>query len=153
MKKITLLTVLLILCCTACAAQPSLTPNPAAVASTRQVVQEFITAMEARNADRYLAAFAPGAHIYDMTFMNPDLGPIQNLESFVRVDFSPKSSIGFKYDDYFISPDGRFATLRGHYTNLGKDAQPVTVHMITLLEVKDGKVLSESDYYDSSSFP
>ena len=153
MKKITLLTVLLVICCTACASQPSVTPNPAAVVSTRQVVQEFIAAGEARDADRYLATFAPGAHIYDMTFMNPDLGSIQKLESFVRVDFAPKSNFAVKFDDYFISPDGRFATLRGHYTNLGKDAQPVTVHLVTLLEVKDGKVLSESDYYDSSAYP
>jgi hypothetical protein len=153
MKKITLLTILLVICCTACASQPTVTPNPAAVSSTRQVVQEFIAAEEARDADRYLATFAPTGKVYDMTFMNPDLGPIKNLESYVRVDFAPKSSINIKFDDYFISPDGHFATLRGHYTNLGKDAQPVTVHMATLLEVKDGKVLSESDYYDSSSFP
>lgn len=86
----------------------------------------------------------PDARVYDLTFSNPDLGLIKNLVSFVRVDFDPKSSIHFKFDDHFISPDSRFADLRGHYTNLGQDAQPVTLQMVTLLEVKEGKVIKES---------
>jgi ketosteroid isomerase-like protein len=153
MKKTILWIGLLVIACRACAAQPTVSPNPAAVASTRQLVQAYIAAQEAKDTDRYLATFAPEAHIYDMTLTNPDVGLVKNLESFVRVDFDPKSSFAVKYDDYFISPDGHFAALRGKYTNLGKDGQPVSVHLVVLLEMKDGKVLKETEYYDGSSFP
>lgn len=135
------------------ATMPAVTPtSPAADAEI--LAQAFITAIESKQAGNYLDLFSEDA-IY-MDNGNPfsrKLGGeyMRNSRSFV-IDFFKHEDYSEKFDSHFISADGRFIALSGNYTNTGKDGNPATVPIVIILEVKDGMVIREDVYYDSSPF-
>jgi hypothetical protein len=51
-----------------------------------------------------------------------------------------------------VSDDGRFAAIDGTYTNVGKDGKVASVPTVILLELRDGKIIHETDYYEGSPF-
>jgi ketosteroid isomerase-like protein len=58
----------------------------------------------------------------------------------------------FKANSSFVSDDGRSAIIVGTYADVGKDGKVASVPMVILLELRDGKIIHETDYYDGSPF-
>jgi ketosteroid isomerase-like protein len=118
------------------------------------LAQVFISAEEAKQAGDYLGLFS-----YEAVFMdNGDpfyrkrgVEYIRNSQQYVIQLFQQKN-YGVKFSSHFVSEDGRFIALTGIYTNTGKDGNPASVPLEIILEVKDGKIIRQDDYYDSSPF-
>ncbi len=135
----------------------SLSPSPTHTSPTtvaESIAQAFISAEEAKQAADYLGLFA-----YEAVFMDNSNATLRKLGGlYVRnsqqhvIDIFKQKNYGVKFSSHFVSEDGRFIALTGIYTNTGKDGNPASVPLEIILEVKDGKIIRQDDYYDSSPF-
>ena len=57
-----------------------------------------------------------------------------------------------KLNSHFVLRDGRFVAVTGTYTTTGKDGNLTSVPIVIILEVIDGKIIREDQYYDNSPF-
>jgi ketosteroid isomerase-like protein len=57
-----------------------------------------------------------------------------------------------KFTSQFVSRDGRFVALNGTYANAGKDGNLASVPIVIILEVRDGRIVREDQYYDNGAF-
>jgi ketosteroid isomerase-like protein len=143
---------LVLLVSTACgAAQPAGGGSPA---QAKASVKAFIAAYEAKSAKDYLATFDKDAVYTDLgraSIRNSGSMYVRDLSSAVAQAFQ-EPDFQFKVNSSFVSDDGRFAAIDGVYTDVGKDKKPASVPMVILLELRDGKIVHETDYYDGSPF-
>jgi len=126
--------------------------SPAAVADSLALA--FITAEEAKQAVDYLDLFSDDAIYMDNgNATSRKLGGeyMRNSRLLVMEIFKHEN-YAMKFNSYFVSTDGRFIALWGTYRNTGKDGNPASVPVAIILEVKDGKLIREDVYYDSSPF-
>jgi ketosteroid isomerase-like protein len=147
MKRILFLISLTVVILAAC--QPK-----SGAALTRSLVKDWIAAYEALNADKYMAFYADEAKYMDNGLENfRSVGAFsrKELNTDVHYIFEHKE-ISFKSKSFYVSQDGRFATIEGDYTNQDKTGTPVTVPMVAILEFSQGKIIQETDYYDGSPF-
>jgi len=144
MKKLVLLLILAALILAACAQDQS----PVGMATS--LAQKLAAAYNAKSAERYLALFSDDAMYVDYGM---HIGPMKMsvLKSEVGSAFADQN-FSFKISSYFVSDDGRFATLQGDFTNLGIHGKPETVPALVFLEIRDGKIISEADYYDGKNY-
>ena len=130
-------------------------PTPTSpVLAAESVAQAFITAYEAKQAENWLALFSNDALFMDNgndEFRKEGAHYVRNEQTFVKHLFSLKN-FSMKFNSYFVSDDGRFIALNGTYTSTGKDGNPASVPIMIILEVVDGKIIREDDYYDGSPF-
>jgi hypothetical protein len=137
----------------------SLSPSPipthtSPITVAESLAQAFISAEEAKQAGDYLGLFAYEAVFMDNGdpfFRKRGVDYIRNSQQYVIQLFQQKN-YGVKFSSHFVSEDGRFIALTGIYTNTGKDGNPASVPMEIILEAKDGKIIRQDDYYDSSPF-
>ena len=143
---------LILLVSAACgAAQPARGDSPA---EAKAVVKAFVSAYEAKSAKNYLAVFDADAIYSDVgrsSIRNAGSMYVRDLQSAIAQTFQ-EPDFQFKVNSSFVSDDGRFAAIDGVYTDVGKDKKVVSVPMVILLELKGGKVIHETDYYDGSPF-
>jgi ketosteroid isomerase-like protein len=128
--------------------------SPSATATAEKVAQAFISAFEAEQVGDYMALFQQDAIYMDnsnATMRKEGADYIRNYFTYVNYLFQ-HTNFAYKFSSYFVSPDGRFIALSGTYTNTGKDGKIASVPLQVILEVKDGKIIREDDYYDSSPF-
>jgi hypothetical protein len=133
------------------AAQPAGGGSPA---QTKAVVKAFISAYEAKSAKDYLAAFDKDAIYTDLgraSIRNSGSMYVRDLNTAILQTFK-EPVFQYKVNSSFVSDDGRFAAIDGIYTDVGKDKKPASVPMVILLELRDGKIIHETDYYDGSPF-
>ncbi len=136
---------------------PPTAPIPTATAPVpvaESLAQAYITANAAKDAVAYLDLFADDAVYMDngnATAREEGVVYIRNSRTYVTYLFSLKN-YAMKMSSHFVSADGRFIALSGTYTNTGKDGNPASVPIAVLLEVKDGKLIREDVFYDSSPF-
>jgi hypothetical protein len=126
-------------------AAPTPTQNP--VAGTQALAQRWVDAYHALDADMYMSLFAPTAVYYDMSLKDFGAYTRDALDRAVHGTFNQP---GFKVtiDSFFVSPDGKRAALEGTYYDLNKAGIQVGMPMVTLLEIQDGMIMKETDYYD-----
>jgi hypothetical protein len=144
MKRLVILFIMAALILAACTQDKS----PVGVATT--LAQKLAAAYDARSAKAYLALFSDDAMYVDYGM---HVGPMKMkvLESEIDSAFADKN-FAFKLKPSFVSDDGRFATLRGDFSNLGHDGAIQTVPALVVLEIKNGKIISEADYYDGEPY-
>jgi hypothetical protein len=130
-------------------------PTPTApIPAAENLAEDFVSTYEAKQASEWLALFSQDAFFLDNG--NPharEEGPmyIRDNKTYVKYLFSlPHFSM--KFSSYFISNDGRFIALSGIYTFTGKDGKLASVPIMIILEVQDGVIIREVDYYDGSPF-
>jgi ketosteroid isomerase-like protein len=68
------------------------------------------------------------------------------------IEIFKHENYAMKVNSHLVSADGRFIALSGTYTETGKDGNPASVPIAVILEVKDGKLIREDVYYDSSPY-
>jgi ketosteroid isomerase-like protein len=118
------------------------------------LAQAFISSYEAKQAADWLNLFSYEAVFMDNgnpTYRKLGVVYIRNDQIAINHLFSLQN-FSMKFSSHFVSEDGRFIALTGTYTYTGKDGNPASVPMEIILEVKDGKIIREDDYYDSSPF-
>jgi len=144
MKKLVILVIMAALILAACSQDKS----PVGVATS--VAQKLAAACNAKSAKSYLALFSDDAMYVDYGM---HVGPVKMkiLASEVDSAFADKN-FAFKIKPSFVSDDGRFATLQGEFSNMGHDGTVQTVPALVVLEIKDGKIISEADYYDGEPY-
>jgi len=126
----------------------------AEISVVEEFAQAFIAAYESEQATDYLALFSYEAIFMDnstpfRSYVVADL--IRNSGSYVNNLFK-NTNFGMKLNYHFVSRDGRFVALTGTYTNTGKDGNLASVPIVIILEVIDGKIIREDQYYDNSPF-
>ena len=133
---------------------PSTTSSSSSIQSAENLAQAFISAYEARHAADWLSLFSSEAIFMDNG--NPTSRKfggvyVRNSQTYVNYLFQ-KENFAMKFSSHFVSADGHFIALTSIYTDTGKDGNPASVPMVIILEVKDGKIIREDDYYDSSPY-
>ena len=135
---------------------PSTTSSSSSIQSAENLTQAFISAYEARHAADWLSLFSNEAIFMDNG--NPSFRKeggegeyVRNSQTYVNYLFQ-KENFAMKFSSHFVSADGHFIALTSIFTDTGKDGNPASVPMVIILEVKDGKIIREDDYYDSSPY-
>lgn len=125
------------------------TPAPDPAAETHALVQAWVDAYHSLDADAYMSYFAEDAVYLDMAIK--DFGTY-NRDMLDRAVHSTFQEEGFKIEitSFFVSPDGKFAAAEGTYYDLNKAGRQVPMPMAIILEIRDGKIVKETDYYDRS---
>lgn len=116
---------------------------------TLKLVQGYVDAYHALDADKYMSYFAEDAKYYDMGLRDFGAWDRDALDKAVHSTFITE---GFKVgiDSFFVSTDGKFAALEGTYYDLNKAGRQVGMPMVIILDIQDGKIIKEVDYYDRS---
>ena len=131
-----------------------LPPTPSPVAVAESLAQAYMAADDTKDALAYLDLFSDDAVYMDFgnaTAREEGVVYVRNSRTYVIYLFGLKN-YAMKMNSHFVSADGRFIALAGVYTNTGKDGNPASVPVAIILEVKDGKLIREDVYYDSSPF-
>lgn len=137
---------LLVSCGTSQSTQaPTPTPNP--VNRTTLLVQGWVDAYHALDADKFMSYFAEDALYYDMAMKDFGAFTRDALDRAVHSSFKQE---GFKVEisSFFVSTDGRFAALECTYFDLNKFGRQVGMPAVIILEIANGMIIRETDYYD-----
>ena len=154
MKRILLPLFLVLLVLAAC----SQTKNTASVADNpasrvaEEIASQFIQAYETYDAEGLISTFHD-----EYVFMDygMDDGPYTkgNISYFIKESMAEPDTWKAQFDEYTITPDGRFAVLAGTFSMVDKrDGEMVTVPAYVVLEVKDGLIIAETWYYNGEVF-
>lgn len=143
----------LILWLAACSGSPATPAAPTAspTSAAESIAQQYTAASNAKNVDQYLSLFAPDAISMDY---GSNFGPfyLRDITDDLRIAYSSKY-FQYQVNSSFVSSDGRFAALEGIYTDwIHGGNQTASVPCLVILELKDGKIIKESIYYNSSPF-
>ncbi len=128
---------------------PTSTPSPASAAEI--IAQQYATASDTKNADLYLSLFSADAVTMDY---GVNYGPfrITDIRDDVYAFFADKYS-QFTVKSFFVSADGRFAAVEGIYTDWIRGGNnTISAPCLAILEIKDGKIVKESLYYNGAPF-
>lgn len=132
----------------ACGASPA-GGSAGSVKKTFALVEGYVDAYHALDADKFMSYFAEDAVYLDMALKDFGAYSRDALDRSVHSTFKGE---GFKVEvvSFFISPDGKFAALEGTYYDLNKSGQQVGMPMVIILEIQESKIIKETDYYDRS---
>ena len=150
MKKIYSLALIILLLLPACS-QANGAQNPA---QTEAIVKAYIAAYENKDPAAYQVVFDKDAIYLDVgspSSRSTGAMYVRNLSTIIATEFKT-GVFDVKLTSYFVSDDGRYATLLGAYTNKGFDENVHTVPIAILLEFQNGKIIKEIDYYDGTRF-
>ncbi len=131
---------------TGCTSGPS-----QAVTSADNLVKAFITASEAKDINQYVSLFSEDARYMDYT--GPTTSPmyLRDVRPILAQRFNdPAFSI--KVESYFISSDGASAAVRSKLTYKNSQGDPASAPVVVILQIKDGKVVRQDNFYDSRPF-
>ena len=109
----------------------------------------YASAYEAKDADAYLSLFSRDADYVD--FAVQVYAKIRSLKEELRRSFQ-RHDFQMSVHSIFVSSDGGFAALRGTYTDTTRSQHQVSVPIVSILEMRSGKIQKESLYYDGSLF-
>lgn len=136
---------------------PAQTPSPTATADipiVQNLAQAFMAAYRSENVGNYFSLFSDDAVFLDnstpfRSFVTYEL--VRNSQNYVSNLFKSTNFV-MELNTYVVSRDGRFIFLTGTYTNTGKDGKLASVPIVIILEVENGKIVREDQYYDNSRF-
>ena len=156
MKKVQILTIVLVLFLVACgyignrSASASVPNNPEAKA-IQTIVDKYIAAIQAYDADALAPLYADNSVWED--FGN-SFGPLNkaDLSYFYHQDWkSADNKLEFK--SYFVTVNGRFAIAQAIFSRVAPSTNTwASTPAVIVLEFKDNKIVNESWYYNESLF-
>lgn len=119
-----------------------------------ELVKAYIAAYEAKDTSKILALYDKDAIYMDQgSPANRSMGEmyVRNITTAWAETFNDPI-FEVKFLSYFISHDGTHAALTTTYTNKNRQGNPVSVPMMIILEIREGKIVREDDYYDFTPF-
>lgn len=149
MQKIGLVMLIVLLLCSCAPVKPNVPDTPEGKAA-QVLVEKFITANKAYDAEAILSLYAD-----DMVSMDygMDDGPFDkaSLDVIVKMYTNPENYKN-KYGPYIITPDGRFVVIQVEYSKKGATGKWVSTPTYGVLELKNGKIFRETWYYNGEVF-
>ena len=144
MKKILILNFALAFVLSACGDIKATVPDNSYAKASQAIVEKWIAAQNNRDAKALLSLYSD-----DMTlrFCNKPTCDQYSLSDLRSMVLSDMATPGFKEEvqSYFLTKFGEWAVVQGLYSDPNI---PVTnVPAISILEIKDGKIVSETDYW------
>jgi len=109
----------------------------------------YAAAYEAKDAAAYLSLFSNDADYFD--FAVQIHARIKQLREELRRSFQ-REEFDLAFHSSFVSSNGRFAALKGTYSDLARSGDRSSVPLAAILEFQDGKIIKEILYYDGSLF-
>jgi len=153
MKKLRFATIFVTLLLTACAkggVKMDVPENPEGKA-TQAIVEQYITAYKNNDADLLTSLYSDKLVWMDYGFNDGPYGK-SGISTDIRQGMSTKYYT-VNIDSYIVTIDGRFAVLQGEYEQPNKStAKWTSVPGYAVLEFRDGKIISETWYYNVSAF-
>ncbi len=144
--------------CSGVSPEPPVTTVPTTatvtISAVEDVTRAFISAYEAKEPADYLALFSDDAIFLDnsVPYRSEVVVDLVRISGpYVRNLFT-RTNFGIKFQSRTISRDGRRVALTGSYSNTGKDGNLASVPIIVMIEIKDGKIVREDQYYDNTAF-
>jgi hypothetical protein len=127
-------------------------PDTSDAIAAQVIVDQFIKAYETYDAESLIALLHE-----DYIFMDYGLddGPLGkgNIAYFIKESMAEADTWEVKFDSYTITPNGLFAVLDGSFSMEAKSSdEMLTVPAYVVLEIKDGKVVNETWYYNGEVF-
>lgn len=132
-----------------CSAQPS----PAGSTSTEsaeetgKLVQGWMDAYLAMDVDKFMSYYD-----VDVTYLNvviKDFGTVtfDGLSKSIRTDLLEEDS-GWEFLSYFVASDGTFVAIQATYHELNHSGKQVSIPITIVLEIRNGKIIRQTDYFD-----
>jgi hypothetical protein len=155
MKGLLFSTALFVLFCYACSQTDeaaNVADNPESLAS-QAIVEQYIEA----NEEYDIALYSSLLHD-EIVFMDYGLGdgPFGKtiLSAFAREAMAEPDTYKTKFGDYTITSDGRFAVIEATYSEPTRDGGKwVNAPGYVVLEIKDGKIVAETWYFNGDVLP
>jgi hypothetical protein len=113
------------------------------------VIAAYISAYHAKDPRAYLSLFSQDADYVD--FAVQVHAKISQLRDELASSFG-REAFRLTFHSSFVSSDGRFAALQGTYSDSARSGEPVSVPIVSILEVAENKLTKEALYYDGSLF-
>jgi hypothetical protein len=155
MKRLIVISVLCILVVSACGQTSdaaTVAANPESIAS-QSIVEKYIQSNEEYDVDLYTSLLHD-----EYVFMDYGMGdgPFGKtiLSAFAREAMAEPDTYKTEYGSYTITPDGRFAVVEGTYSEPDRDGGKwIAAPGYVVLEMKDGKIIAETWYYNGDVLP
>ena len=151
MKRVVVFAVVVTMFLSACGQIKADVPDDPDAKATQLLVEEYIATNLNYDADGLMALY--GDDLFWMDYGGND-GPLtrENLDYFVHETMAARD-FEYKFSSYTITPGGRFAVIQTDYSQAAASLdKKVWAMCIAVLEFKDGKIISETWYYDGSVF-
>ena len=117
--------------------------------SAATLAAAYAAAYEVKDASAYLSLFSDDADYFDYAVQVH--ARIKKLKGELRRSFQ-REEFDLTFHSSFVSSDGRFAALKGTYSDLARSGDRSSVPLAAILEFQDGKIIKEILYYDGSLF-
>jgi ketosteroid isomerase-like protein len=155
MKRLILLSILFVLIVSACgqtSEAATVADNPESIA-TQSIVKQYIKSIEGYDADLFTSLLHD-----EYVFMDYGMGdgPFGKtiLSAFAREAMAEPDTNKTEFGSYTITPDGRFAVIEGAYSEPARDGGKwIAAPGYVVLEMKDGKIIAETWYYNGDVLP
>jgi SnoaL-like domain len=155
MKRLILLSILFVLIVSSCgqtSEAATVADNPESTA-TQVIVEQYIKDNEEYDIDLYTTLMHG-----DYVFMDYGMGdgPFGKmiLSAYARESMAEPDTYKTEFGSYTITPDGRFAVVEGTYSEPARDGGKwIAAPGYVVLEMKDGKIIYETWYYNGNVLP
>jgi steroid delta-isomerase-like uncharacterized protein len=126
-------------------------------AKEEQLIKEYIAAVNSHDVDKIVAFFTDDCE-YEDAIMREVVRGKPELRAYFVEWFAVFPDLSFVIKSHYLSPEGGGIefTFSGTHTNpvMGLPAtnKPFTVRGASIVELREGKIRRESDYWDAASF-
>jgi ketosteroid isomerase-like protein len=151
MKKALILSIAVTIALSACGGVKADVPDNSIAKATQAIVEQWITAYQAYDSEALLSLYSDDIIWMDYGYND---GPYHKAElnNAVRGWFDSKM-LKVEVNSYTITWDGHFAVIQGVYSeNTGITSKWASTPAVAILEFKDGKIIRETWYYNTSVF-
>jgi steroid delta-isomerase-like uncharacterized protein len=126
-------------------------------AAEEQLVAEYRAAWNAHDVDKVMTFFTDDCE-YEDAIMREVVRGKPEMRAYLVEWLAVFPDLSFEVKNHYVGPEGGGAefTFSGTHTNpvMGLPAtnKPFTVRGASILELRDGKIRREADYWDAASF-
>jgi ketosteroid isomerase-like protein len=151
MKKILALIIMVPLVLSACHQVKADVPDNEVAKATQAIVEQWIAGNEASDADALLSLYSDDIVWMDYGYND---GPYHKAVLTGAVhEWLDVKMLKVEVKSYIITWDGHFAVIQAIYSEKdGMTGKWVSTSAVAILEFKDGKIIKETWYYNTSKF-
>lgn len=151
MRKISVITIIFAILLSACGQVKTSVPNTPQAKASQAILEEYISTNAAHDPDKLLSLYADDVVWMDYG-MNDGPWDKADLDYYIGSGLS-QDEIKVQFESYVMTPDGRFAAAQVRLSmKAASTGKWVTVPSSVVLEFKDGKIISETWYYDGNAY-